>query len=161
MTGIRRRATPDHRSSCPLEPLDCPFKDADCTEKIARKDMEDHMTANQQKHILLTFQGHQELKQLICRETDILGERIQDHTTVQLLRCMKSTLERSLDEFGDTLTFRVTDFSQLRREKKPWHSPPFSIGDKVKVHLAVYPSGVGRGQGTHVSLSLILIAVVR
>ena len=52
MTDIRRRDMPDHHSSCPLEPLDCPFKDAGCTEKIARKNMQDHMTANQQKHIL-------------------------------------------------------------------------------------------------------------
>ena len=59
VTCIRRRAMPDHHSSCPLEHLDCPFKDAGCTEKIARKDMEDHMTANQQKHILLSFQSLQ------------------------------------------------------------------------------------------------------
>ena len=199
VTGIRRRTMPDHRSSCPLEPLDCPFKEAGCTEKIARKDMEDHMTANQQKHMLLTFQSlqrsnqqmkqelhqssqqmerklqqqmekdRQELRSLkddIRREIDSLEESIRRNTntpesTAQSLSRMKSILQVSLDKIGDTLTFRVRDFPQLRKEKKAWHSFPFSIGDKVRVHLAVYPSGVGRGQGSHVSVSLILKEVLQ
>ena len=195
VTGIKHRAMPDHHSSCPLEPLDCPFKDAGCTEKIARKDMEDHMTANQQKHTLLTFQSlHQSKQELyqssqqmerklqqqrekdrrelrslkddIRREIDSLEESIRRNTntpesTAQSLSRMKSILQVSLDKIGDTLTFRVRDFPRLRKEKKAWHSPPFSIGDKVRVRLAVYPSGVGRGQGSHVSVSLILMEVVQ
>ena len=45
------------------------------------------------------------------------------------------------------------------KEKKEWHSPPFIIGDKVRVRLAVYPSGVGSGQGSLVSVSLMLMEV--
>ena len=169
VTGIRRRAMPDHRSSCPLEPLDCPFKDAGCNEKIACKDMEHHMTANQQKHMLLIFQSLQEVKhgqQLISREIDSLEESIHRNTstpesTAQSLRCMKSILQVNLAKIGDTLTFRVRDFPQLRKEKKAWHSPTFSISGKVRVRLAVYPSGLGRGQGSHVSVSLILTEVVK
>ena len=173
VTGIRRRAMPDHHSSCPLEPLDCPFKDAGCTEKIARKDMEHHMTANQQKHMLLTFQSLQQtngklqfLQDGIKREIDSLEESLRCNTntresTAQSLSCMKSILQVSLDKIGDTLTFRVRDYPQLREEKKAWHSPPFSIGAKVRVSLAVYPSGVGRGQGSHVSVSLILKEVLQ
>ena len=172
VTGIRRRAMPDHRSSCPLEPLDCPFKDAGCTEKIARKDMEDHMTANQQKHMLLIFQSlkqsKQELQLLKCdisREIKSLEESIRCNTntpesTAQSLCHLKSILQDNLDKIGDAVTFRVTDFPQLIEEKKAWHSPPFSIGGKVRAHLAVYPSGVGRGQGSHMSVLLILTEVV-
>ena len=195
VTGIRRRAMPDHHSSCPLEPLHCPFKDAGCTEKIARKDMEDHMTASQQKHVLLTFQSLQQTKQSlqqakqelqrsnqqtkeklqkelqllksdVSKEIDSLEENIRCNTntpesTAHSLNRMKSILQVNLDEIGDTLTFRVTDFPQLKREKKAWHSPPFRIGDKIRVHLAVYPGGVGRGQGSHVSVSLILTEAVK
>ena len=188
MTGIRHTAMPDHHRSCPLEPLDCPFKDAGCTEKIARKDMEDHMTANQHAHMLLSFQtlqrcnrqmkkelherigrGQREihlLKDDIRREIDSLEESIRHNTnrpesTAQSLSRMKSILQVSLDKIGDTLTFRVTDFSQLRKKKNAWQSPTFSISDKVRVCLAVYPSGVGRGQGSHVSVSLILTEVVK
>ena len=74
---------------------------------------------------------------------------------------MKSFLHVSLDEIGDVVTFRMTDFSQLRKERRSWQSPPFCIYDMVRVHLAVYPSGVGRGEGSHVSVSFILIDVVK
>ena len=187
VTGIKRRAMPDHHSSCPLEPVDCLFKDAGCTEKIARKNTESHMTANQQKHMLLTFhslqQSNQQLKQDLQeqmergqqelhllkddmrREIESLEESIRRKTntpksTAQALCHMKSIMQMNLDEIGDTLTFRVTDFPQLMKGKKGWYSPPFSIGDKVRVRLAVYPSGIGRGQGSHVSVSLILTEVV-
>jgi len=59
------------------------------------------------------------------------------------------------------LTYRVRDFPKLRKEKKVWHSPPFSIGAKVRVRLAVYPSGVGRSQESHVSVSFILMNAVK
>ena len=242
VTGIRRRAMPDHHSSCPLEPLDCPFKDAGCTEKVARKDMEDHKTANQQKHMLLTFQSlqhtkkelhdtKQELdntKREICdtsqeledtkREVQNTKRDLQDtkyelQDTKQELQDTKQELQdtkrelqdtkrdlqdtkqelqntkRELDDtkrelhcakekphenvsyevqrmeslcaIGDTVTFQMSDFCRLRKEKKVWHSPQFSIQDKVRVRLAVDPSGVGRGQGSHVSVSLKLMEVVK
>ena len=118
VTGIRRRAMPDHCSSCPLEPLDFPFKDAGCTEKIACKDVEDHMTAGQEKHI----QSLQQLKQNLDttkkeldatkQELDTTKEKLQN--TEQELKVVKVGL-RSV---GDTLTFRVTNFPQLRKKQK-------------------------------------------
>ena len=150
VTGMRRRAMPDHHSSCPLEPLDCPFKDAGCTEKIARKDMEDHMTANQQKHILQSLQSLQQ-------STEDIKQTLQD-TKQELWDLRASTV--GLNAIGATLTFRVTDFPQLIEEKKSWCSLPFSICDKVKVRLVVCPSGVGRGEGSHVSVSLKLVKVL-
>ena len=219
VTGIRRRAMPDHHSSCPLEPLDCPFKDAGCTEKIARKGMEDHMTANQQKHMLLTFQSLQRSNQYIKQELhaakqelhvttqelhdtrkelqqtkqelqhssrqremdqqelwllrdsirteiDGLEEEVKNsydthcRYIAQQLSCVKSRIQVSLEHSRNTLLIHVIDFLQLRKEKRAWHSPPFSIDNRVRVRLAVYPSGVGRGQGSHVSVSLILVEVV-
>ena len=237
-TGIKRKAMCDHRSSCPLDPLDCLFKDAGCTEKIARKDMEDHMTANQQKHMLMTFQllNHtkselqntkQEFnstkKELQSTKQDVDCTKQELHDTKQELQDTKEDLDntkrelchikqeladtkRELDDtkrevkdtkqelyytkrelhdtkekphetkkgssfevqkmealcrVGNTATFQMTDFTRLRNEKKVWHSPLFSVSDKVRVRLAVDPNGYGKGQGTHVSVSLILVEVVK
>ena len=162
VTSIRRRAMPDHHSSCPLEPLDCQFTDAGCTEKIARRDMEDHMTANLQKHMLLTFQSLQKANQQVKQDLSDTKQELYD--TKQELHDIKHNLLQSangLCKVGDTLTFGVRDFPKLRKEMKVWHSPPFSIGDKVRVHLAVYPNGVKRGRWSHVSVSLILTEVVQ
>ena len=186
VTGIRRRAMPDHHSSCPLEPLDCPFKDAGCTEKIARKDMEHHMTANQQKHMLLTFQSLQQANEHVKQDLNDTKRELNDmkqelHDTKRKLEDTKQELEdtkqklcatkqelynelqsaNGLCKVGDIVTFQVRDLPQLRKEEKAWYSPPFSIGDEVRVRLAVYPSGVGRGQESHVSVSLILAEVLK
>ena len=166
VTGIRRTFMPGHRNTCPLEPFNCPFKDAGCNEKIARKDMEDHMTANQQKHILLSFQSFQHMKWSIGKEIEDLRSSIcrtspslesMKESTEESLSRMELILNSSLKETEDKLMFRVADYPQLRKEKKVWHSPPFTIDGKVRVCLAVYPSGVGTGQGSHVSVSLILV----
>ena len=165
VTGIRRRAMPDHHSSCPLEPLNCPFKDAGCTEKIARKNMEDHMATNQQKHMLLTFQSLQQANQQVKQDLSDTKQELYD--TKQELHDIKQDYHNLLQsanglcKVGDTLTFGVRDFPKLRKEMKVWHSPPFSIGDKVRVCLAVYPNGVKRGRWSHVSVSLILKEVVQ
>ena len=191
VTGIRRRAMPDHRSSCPLEPLDCPFKDAGCTEKIERKDMKHHMSETQHKHMLLIFQSLQQSKQEleqskqefqkqiardrhelyllksdISREIDQLEDSIRHKTntpksTADSLSHIKSFLRVSLNKTGEMATFQVSGFHQLRKKNKTWQSPPFSIADKVKVQIVVYPSGFGKGYGSHVSVSLMLTEVVK
>ena len=74
---------------------------------------------------------------------------------------MKSILQENLNAVGDLLTFRVTNFTQPRDEDKPWQSPPFSIAGKLRVRFVVHPNGVGRGKGSHVSVSLLLVAADR
>ena len=59
--NIKRGDIETHRGICPLEPLDCPFKDAGCTDKICRRDMENHIESNTQKHLLMMFKSYQEV----------------------------------------------------------------------------------------------------
>ena len=158
---------------CPNKEVLCPFKDAGCTKKIVRKDMDNHMKTNQQRHMLLILQSLKQSTEQLRATKQGLGTTKQElYATKQELRATKQELYATkqnipnviqimtvgLPKIGDTLTFRVADFPQLREEKKAWHSPPFSIGDKVRVRLAVW---VGRGQGSHVSVSLILKEVVQ
>ena len=172
---IKREEIPEHRSSCPLEPLDCPFKDAGCTKKITRQEMDIHMTANIQQHMLIIFETHQQAHQQLKRDTCLLKSTLAaemsnletslqnalSETTAQSLQNMKSILQENLNAIGDLLYFRVTNFTQLRNENKPWHSPPFSIAGKLHVQSVVHPNGVGRGQGSHMSVSLLLVAADR
>ena len=159
VTGIRCRAMPDHHSSCPLEPLNCPFKDAGCNEKIARNDMEDHMTAGQEKHI----QSLQQLKQNFdTTKLELDATKQELDTTKEKLQNTKQELwlvNVGLRSVGDTLTLRVTDFPQLKKERKAWRSPPFILADQVRVHLVVYFNGK-HYCSHHVSVSLILVEVV-
>ena len=76
-TGIKRKAMSDHRSSCPLEPLNCPFRDAGCFEKISRKDMADHMATNQQQHMIIAFECLNFRCTRLAKEIDTLEETIK------------------------------------------------------------------------------------
>ena len=122
-TGIKRKAMSDHHSSCPLELLSCPFRDAGCCVKILRKDMEDHMTANQQQHMVIAFESLNFRCICLAKEIDVLEETIKDKTntpdcTALALRRMRSVLQPNLGKIGDKVTFRVTNFAFLKREKK-------------------------------------------
>ena len=102
------------------------------------------------------------MKWSLNKEIESLEESIQDDANIpksvtQSLCRMKLILKPSLDDIEDTVRFYVTDFSELRKEKKVWRSPPFSIGGRIRVALVVYPTGIGKGQGSHVSVSLILV----
>ena len=76
------------------------------------------------------------------------------------IKCTSNLCVSGRLHYRNTVTFQMSDFCRLRKEKE-WHSPQFSIQDKARVRLAVDPSGVGRGQGSHVSMSLILTEVVQ
>ena len=58
--NIKRKNIEAHCGICPLEPLDCPFKDAGCTDKIRRRDMENHIESGTQKRLLMMFKSYQE-----------------------------------------------------------------------------------------------------
>ena len=172
MSDIKREEMPEHCSSCPLEPLDCPFKDAGCTKKIARREMDVHMTANIQQHMMIIFEAQQQAHLQLKRDTCLLRSTLVaemsnletslqntlSEATTQSLKKMKSILQENLNAIGDSLYFRVTNFTQLKNENKPWHSLPFSIAGKLHVRFVVHPNGVGRGQGSHMSASLLLVA---
>ena len=165
---IKRENMPEHRSSCPLEPLDCPFKDAGCTKKITRQEMDTHMSANIQQHMMIIFEVHLQLKRDTCILKSTLAVEMSNletslqntlsETTAQSLQNMRSILQENLNAVGDSLYFRVTNFTQLKNENKPWHSPPFSIAGKLHVRFIVHPNGVGSGEGSHMSVSLLLVA---
>ena len=85
-------------------------------------------------------------------------EQRQDETLSKLSVAISHIfMSNSLVKNGDSVTFRMPNFSYYRCSGKLWHSPPFYYREGYKMCLAVYASGVGEGAGTHVSLSLFLL----
>lgn len=133
-----------------------------------------HDSQSTKAHILQGFQDfrqsiqqmkqeQEQLKYGISTKIESLEESIRHSPNMPKfiawsLKCMKSILQGRLDEIGDSLAFRVTEFPRL---KNVWYSPPFAIATKVRVHLSVHLKGIGRGEGSHVSLSLILMDVLK
>ena len=59
--NIERKDIHSHRKVCPLEPVDCIFKDAGCTDKMLRKDMENHLETRAGEHLPMILRSHLKL----------------------------------------------------------------------------------------------------
>ena len=52
---IKRKNLDAHHDVCPLQSASCPFKNAGCSVEIVRKDLDNHIAANTQRHLLQTI----------------------------------------------------------------------------------------------------------
>ena len=143
----------NHRSRCELEPVECPFREAGC--KVVRKELDSHMSGNQQNHLLVllgAFQGaKRELKE--CRR-ELSLKLLETRNELEESK-PKPAKQMTLREDGDEATFYMNDYSLYKHTGKVWHSPPFYFEGGYKLCLAVYANGKGAGAGTHVSVELL------
>ena len=156
-----------HRDECSLEPVKCPFEAEGCKTRVFRKDFDNHMATQTQHHMLLLKKECH----LIKAESDSLRKAISENVAILLktstmdqkgpLQSIQTVLDEphliQLKRGGDSLTIEIPDLSQYKRSGRVWRSPPFYIKEGYKVCLAVYPNGTGKGEGTYISLSLVLM----
>ena len=166
---IKRRDLSTHCSRCPLEPMECPFQEAGCEEALIRQDFDCHMKLFQQQHLLMVMGAFKEtkkrlqsleaMKEVIAVDVEILHKRKSNCQVGISLASIRSQTKtcRLTAEFGDSITYRMTNFSNYKESGNVWHSPPFYYDDGYKMCLEVHAGGVGSGAGTHVSLSLLLM----
>ena len=62
-----------------------------------------------------------------------------------------------LSKLGDHVKIKMPHFSEYRCSGKVWYSPPFYYREGYKMCLAVYVNGTGKGAGTHISVSVLLV----
>ena len=96
-------------------------------------------------------------------EVEFLIDVLSGYGISQLpaLECIKTQLkmpEVGIATLGDSCTFRLVNISQYRETPgQKWLSPNFFVRGGHKMRLVVYPNGVGSGEGTHLSLKLVLL----
>ena len=178
--GIKRAKMRQHRSTCPQEPVECPFKEAGCQATLVRRELDSHMTANQQQHLLTLMTAFRMVKadftavkaefssakeatkvmqEVIATDVAII-QRNEKQQSDLALASIKSQLEINsfrLQCYGPPLTVRMINFSHYQQSGKVWHSPPFYCEAGYKMQLAVYAKGTGAGASTHVSIALLLM----
>ena len=62
---IKRKNLAAHREVCPDQFVSCPFKNAGCSVEIVRRDLDNHIAANTQQHLLQTLQRTEKLQDTI------------------------------------------------------------------------------------------------
>ena len=185
--GIKRADMTQHRSKCPLEPVECPFQEAGCQATLVRRELDSHVTTNQQQHLLTLMAAFREVKaELSTSKTELREVKAEFSTTKEATKVMQEVIatdvaiiqqnekqqsdlalasiksQLKLDSFrlqhnGPPLTIRMINFSYYQQSGKVWHSPPFYYGAGYKMQLAVYANGTGAGESTHVSIALLLM----
>ena len=83
-----------------------------------------------------------------CTEEQILA--------VQSIQSLTSN-GYSIDSINTPVTLQMVSYSEYKNSGKIWYSIPFYVAGGYKMCLAVYASGLGAAQGTHLSLSLCLL----
>ena len=94
-TGIRRADMDNHCSRCELEPVECPFREAGCKVHVVRKELDSHMTGNQQNHLLVLLGAFQETKRELVEI-----RREWDESRKELDECQRKLIknQRELNE---------------------------------------------------------------
>lgn len=163
--SIKRKDMDRHRSWCPQEPVECPFAEAGCKEKLRRSQLDSHMNTSQQQHLLLVMKDSRETKRELLEVKGALSAALrllkQGKEADKEIMDFLITSSMRLTKSSDAVQVVMPRFSEYRRSGKVWHSPPFHYQEGYRMCLAVYANGVGYGAGTHISVSLLLLAGAR
>ena len=89
---IKRKDMEDHRSQCPEEKVQCPFEEAGCKKKLVRHDLEQHISATQQQHLLMIMGAYKEMK------TSYMKIENELHQVKEELSQTKAELKQSKDD---------------------------------------------------------------
>ncbi|MCG8623274.1 MAG: hypothetical protein MJE68_14940, partial [Proteobacteria bacterium] len=142
--------------------MECPFAEAGCKDTTLRCKLDDHLTSNQQQHLLLVMGAYKQMKsQLQVTEAKL-------STAIQLLRqggeadkeIIDSIITCSptyLQESGDTVTMIMPRVSEYHRIGKAWRSAPFYLQEGYKMCLVVSVNKMEAGVYTGVSISICIL----
>ena len=123
---LKQRFLKQHLSECPKAAVECNYRYAGCMEVVQRKDLENHLQLNSNKHLLLNaaffmqeFQkkdelienlreaNEQQLQELCTLHKQELSDRTQKHGELQKM---------SSKTFGDEIVRLKHDFTSLELE---------------------------------------------
>ena len=135
--GLKRKQLKAHIDECPLQVIKCPFSSAGCTVKLPRNQMETHEDIGIRQHLRLVLQ---------------LNLKQEPSPLPSTVACPQYLYKLP------PVVFTVTDFQREKQADEVWTSPPYytHIGG-YKFCLKMYPNGLGRGKGTHVSVYAYLM----
>lgn len=157
--------------------MECPFVEVGCdaTNILTHRGYQNHLLQNAEQHLQMVDKLHkknlgydlgtvspvQKLSE-IAHEVGFLDRVLQHHNMgeVPALECLKTQLKLPdiwIKKLGDICAFRMSSFSEKRREKAKWFSPPFMVQGGHKMRLCVFCGGIESGANSHLSVSLLAL----
>ena len=127
--GMERCKISQHRKECLFELVFCKFSIIGCTEKVPRKNLENHQNDGQQ-HLHLAID-----------------------TVYEQQKTIKMLEEKIVQLQPTPLLFRLTDFDKRKTSTENFRSPAFYTRPRgYKMCIGVIACGEGDGEDTHVSV---------
>ena len=138
--GLKRKQLKAHIDKCPLQEIECPFSSAGCTVKLPRNQMVEHEDTAMRQHL-----------RIVAKQLNSLQESSAPCTLGPVV-CPQHVYNIP------PVDFIMKGFLEKKQADKVWTSPPYytHIGG-YKFCLKVYPNGLGRGKGTHLSVYAYLM----
>ena len=121
-----------HRNVCPNEEIPCPYLSSGCSVRILRKDKQQH-----------------------------LQEEIENHSTIAngtMLSLRKELNDSEEARRVPPVTFKMTNYQHLKKEKLSWKSPYFfSHPGGYKMCLVVHPQSNCAGGKNHLAVYVHIV----
>ena len=100
--------------------MECPFREAGCKVNVVRKEIDSHMSRNQQNHLLVLLGAFQETKRELneCRK-ELSLKLLETRMTLEKSKpkpAKQMTLKTSIDE----VNFCMNDYSLYKHTGKVW-----------------------------------------
>ena len=116
------------KMSCKMTEVACKFESIGCSVTMKRKDVGKHEENDDRAHLKLALDSIVALKEKLV------------------------TLR-----YGESIGFKVSGFSGLKKGNERFYSDPFYSIEGYKIRLAIDANGCGKGEGTHLSVSIELL----
>ena len=156
--GTFASITQIHFKSCPMKEIPCP--NVECKEVLKRKRMKWHVENCDLTEVPCKYRRvgcDVKLKRSAMPEHEENNDRI--HLRMALEKaCLEEEKEITLSS-ERSITFKLTDYEQKRERNEVFTFPSFYLS-AYGCHLAlkVHTNGIGSGKGTHLSVSIRVIA---
>ena len=134
--------------------MECPFEEAGCRMyKLRHHQLDDHLSSNQQQHLLLVMGAYKQVKELTTAVQLLRQGKEADKETVDSIIICSTNLEKA----GDKVTVTMPRVSEYHCSGKIWRSAPFYFKDGYKMCLAVGIKNMESSECVGISISIYLL----
>ena len=112
---LKHKDLKKHKEVCPLEPMECPFREAGCKQQLVRKDLDGHMQANTQQHLLNLIVAH---KSLATAHESLTTAHESLTTGYKSLQMTHEELKKSDQNLRSTLAYVASEVENIRKTTK-------------------------------------------
>ena len=155
--GTYAGITGEHDKVCKKKMVTCP--NGRCGTQVERGKIGEHIQTDCAYGIVPCKYKHVGCEVVKTRMdmTQHEEEDIKSHLDLAMNELASIKEKSSTLRYGESIGFKVSGFSVLKKVNQRFYSDPFYSIEGYKIRLAIDANGCGEGEGTHLSVSIELL----